>query len=458
MKKPRIVALLMIALLMLGVMAGCGAPSKEPSQEPTAAPETSAPVATDETVTLEFMHTFWVEAMVDVLNDAVAAFEADNPNIQINQTQVSWTDANSQYMTSIMGGKAPDIIVTNPGLLASFRGINALADITDRVPEDLIANLKPIAVDIITNAEGRIDGMPEEGCNWGLFYRKDLFEEAGLDPDKAPTNWEEFVEYAKALTKDTDGDGVIDQWGYGWPVQAENANDYWINFMYQAGGNFDVYNPETGAYESNLTGAEATVGTQFMVDLVRKDKVSPESLVEMDWEAVTNGFVDGTFAMMHNGAWVVGSVHSKGPDIEGKWGTALLFDGPAGAAYRGHPNTFNITNASTKQDQAWQFLEYLYTQGADTNADGLSWVEQLCLAGGALCYTNSYEQYAYDTYEDLLIPFVDASAGAKVPPMDPAWMTFSELYGITAVQRMIMGEVSVEDGLQQLDANLKSLQ
>ena len=359
MKKNKIAALLMAVLLMLGAFAGCGAPgevSESPSAAGTSSTASNDGAATaDETVTLEFMHTFWVPAMVDKLNEAVAAFETVNPNIKINQTQVSWTDANSQYMTSIMGGKAPDIIVTNPSILASFRGIGALADITDMIPADLMDNLKPIAVDVITNAQGRIDGLPEEGCNWALFYRKDLFEAAGLDPNKPPTTWEEFLECAQALTKDTDGDGVIDQWGFGWPVQAENANDYWINFMYQAGGNFDNYNADTGVYESNLTGAEATAGTQNMVDLVQKHKVSPESLVEMDWEAVTNGFVDGTFAMMHNGAWVVSSVHSKGPELDGKWGTALLPAGSAGAAYRGHPNTFNITNASTKKEQAWKF-------------------------------------------------------------------------------------------------------
>lgn len=445
MSKTRIFAMLMVVMLIMGNLSS-GALSEAQTQQ------------TDETVSIEFMHTFWVPAMLDKINEAVAAFESENKNIKVNQTQVSWTDATSQYMTSIMGGKAPDIIVTNPSILASFRGINAVADITDLISQELLDNLKPTAVNIITNSEGRVDSLPEEGCNWALFYRKDLFEAAGLDPEKPPTNWEEFLECAQALTKDTDGNGVVDQWGFGWPVQAENANDYWINFMNQAGGNFNVYNNETSSYESNLTSAEALAGTQFMVDLVHKYKVSPASLVEMDWEAVTNGFVDGKFAMMHNGAWVVGSVKSKGPEIEGKWGTSLLPSGPAGAAYRGHPNTFNITNASTKKEQAWKFLEFMYTQGGEQNPDGLTWVEQICLAGGALCYTKSYEQFALNSYSELEIPFVTATEGAIVPPMDPAWMTFSELYAIPTVQQMIMGDLSVNDGLQYLNEKLNSLQ
>src|SRR5690606_29147529 len=45
----------------------------------------------------------------------------------------------------------------------------------------------------------------------GLLYRTDLFEEAGLTP---PETWDEFIEVAKKLTVDTDGDGSIDRWGF----------------------------------------------------------------------------------------------------------------------------------------------------------------------------------------------------------------------------------------------------
>ena len=52
--------------------------------------------------------------------------------------------------------------------------------------------------------------MPLYGLAYGLFYNKKLFEKAGLQP---PKTWSEFVDTAKKLTKDTNGDGKIDQWG-----------------------------------------------------------------------------------------------------------------------------------------------------------------------------------------------------------------------------------------------------
>jgi ABC-type glycerol-3-phosphate transport system substrate-binding protein len=417
----------------------------------TAAVETAKTEVTE----VEFFHTFWVPEMLKVIEDSIKAFEEQNPNIKVRETRVSWTDAPSQMMTSIMGGRPPDIVVCNPPMVSSLRGINALADMTDMIPEEMKNSFTKSAVEIATNQDGRWDGLPEEGCTWQLFYRKDLFEAAGLDPEKPPTTWEELVKYGKALTKDTDGDGSIDQWGYGWPVQAENANDYWVNYMMQAGSKVTTYDSENKVWVSQLTGNEAVTGTQFMVDLVRTHKISPAGLVDMDWEAVTNGFVMGNFAMIYNGAWVVGSIHQKGPDIEGKWGTALMVAGPGGKASRGYPNAFNILQASTKKEEAFKYLNFLYT--AKTASGDLTFVEELCKAAGALLFTNAYIEYAKKNYEPLLLPFVDGAQYSVAPPMDPKWETFKALFVGKTVQSMLMGEVDVKAGLTDLDTRLTEL-
>lgn len=434
-----------------GQTTAADTPKQETKEAPKEAPK-EADKASGQPVTVEFFHTFWVPDMLKIIEESIVAFEKENPGIKIKETRVSWTDAPSQLMTSIMGGQAPDIIVCNPSMVASFRGINALADITDMVPADMKKSILKTAMDIVTNNEGKMDGLPQEGCTWQLFYRKDLFEKAGLDPNKPPQTWEELVKYGQALTKDTNGDGKTDQWGYGWPVQAENANDYWINFMYQAGAKIASYDGKK--WVSHLVDKEALTGTQFMVDLVNKYKISPKGLVDMDWEAVTNGFVEGKFAMIHNGAWVVGSVKQKGPNIEGKWGTAELFAGPGGRALRGHPNTFNLLKVSNKKEQAWKYLNFLYTK---VHKDDLTYAEDLCKAAGSLLWTDKYLEYANKTYDPLLKPFNDGTKDARIPPMDPKWQTLADMFVNTAVQQMIMGEVNVDTALKDLDEKLTQL-
>lgn len=450
-------ARIMSVLLLVSVLfTGC-AQSDSDGDKPeasTASTGSTVPTPGGEITELQFFHTTWVPAMLEILEDAISDFEAANPDVKISETRTNWTDAPSQLMTSIMGGEAPDLIMCNPPMLAQFRGINALADIGDRVSDEFLDNLLPSAKAIITTPDGKIDGLPQEGCNWALFYRKDLFEQAGLDPEKPPKTWDELVEYGKALTKDTNGDGKIDQWGFGWPVQAENANDYWINFMQQAGAEITVY--ESGKWVSKLTEPEAVRGTQFMVDLVQKEKITPSSVVDMDWEGVTNAFVAGEVAMMHNGAWVVGSVKEKGPELGDKWGTAVLFSGPGGPAYRGYPNTFNLTAASQKKDQTWRFLDYFYNTASERD-EGLTIAGSFCNASGGMLYTKDYVEYARKAYEPLLQPFLDEVDGCKIPPIDPQWQTLSNMFVQTRVQQMIMGGIPVQEALEDLDANLKKL-
>lgn len=437
MKRTLCIALVLVLVLSTSLF-GQGKKEKEPE------------------VVVEFFHTTWVPQMLEILEFTIAEFEAQNPGIKIVETRTNWTDAPSQLMTSIMGGKSPDLIMTNPPMLAQFRGIGALADISGYISQEFMDNLLPVAKDMITTVDGKIDGLPQEGCNWALFYRKDLFEQAGLDPNKPPTTWEELVTMGRKLTKDTSGDGKIDQWAYGWPVQAENANDYWVNFLQQAGADITVPTAD-GSWKSMLLEPEVIQATNFMVDLVRKEKIAPASIVDMDWEGVTNAFVSGEVAMMHNGAWVVGSVKEKGPELDGKWGTALLFSGPAGAAYRGHPNTFNILEASKAKDEAWKFLEFFYNEPSPFD-EGLSLAGSFCNASGGMLYTYDYIDFAKDAYEELLQPFLWAYEGAKIPPLDPHWMTLSNMFVQSRVQQMLMGELSVYEALRDLDQNLKSLQ
>ena len=432
--KKRFVSMFLCAALSIGMF---GAMSYEAKAE--------------ETVEIQFLHTAWVPAQLEILERAIADFEEKNPGIKIIETRSSWTDAPSQIMTSIVSGDAPDLIMCNTSMLAEYRGIGAIADLSTLVPEELINSFLPSAKAMITAEDGKIDGLPQEGCNWALFYRKDLFEEAGLDPNKPPKTYDEFLEYAKALTKDTDGDGVIDQYGYAWPVQAENASDYWVQFMQMCGADISTY--DEGKWESRLSDETAIKGTQLMVDLVQTHKVTPDSVVDYDWEAVTNAFVSGEVAMMQNGAWVTGSVAEKGPDLDGKWGTAVMFDGPDNAVYRGYPNTFNILEASEHKEEAWKFLDYFYNTPSDI--EGLTIAGAFCNAAGGMLYSEDFIQYAKENYDEKLQPFLDEVDYCMIPPLDPSWQSLTSMYGNSTVQQMLMGSVSVDEGIHMLDEKLK---
>ncbi|MDR0656638.1 MAG: sugar ABC transporter substrate-binding protein [Treponema sp.] len=438
----KLFVLLLGGLLFITITSSCGKRSAESGGE------------SSKVVEVQFFHTTWVPAMLEILDDAVKQFEDANPGIKIVQTRTNWADAPSQLMASIMGGTPPDLIMANPGMLAQYRNIGAFADLTGWISQDFLKNLLPSSIDIITTPDGKIDGMPQEGTTYTLFYRKDLFEKAGLDPNKPPATWEELVETGKKLVKDTDEDGIIDQYAYGWPITAENASNYWINFMFMAGSEVSTF--ENNKWISKLDGPEALQGTQFMVDLIQTHKITPPNAVEYDWEGLTNAFVSGEVAMMHNGAWVVASVKQKGPELEGKWGTTVLFAGPGGPAYRGRPNTFHIMEASHHKDEAWNFLQYLYNTPS-TKDEGLTIMGSFCKAAGGMLFTHDFVDYARKNYEPIMQPFLDALEHCKSEPLDPQWQTLNNLFVQAYVQQMDMGQISPKDGLYFLHTQLEKL-
>lgn len=132
------------------------------------------------------------------------------------------------------------------------------------------------------------------------FYRKDLFEEHGIDGP--PKTWEEFVEIGKALTLDTDGDGVIDVWGWVQPFSSEDPRiqfeELW-NWVYAQGGT--VVDPELGY--PNLLKDYFKTALQFITDLVNKYKIAPPGITTYGDKPALDVFLAGKAAMLGGWSW-----------------------------------------------------------------------------------------------------------------------------------------------------------
>jgi multiple sugar transport system substrate-binding protein len=440
----RLLVALGMALLMLMAVAPVFAGGK---QEAAPAGQAAAPVK------IRIFHMTWIPGMIDVVNAAADRFMKENPGIQIEQTRVSWTDAPAQLLVDIMGGTPPDIAEANPTMVAQFRSMGAYADVTDAIPQKLKDNLLPGALNVIQTPDGRIDGFPADGATWGFFYRDDLLQKAGITSH--PRTWDELIAAAKKLTVSTKGDGVIDQWGFGVPVQAENAVQFWECWMWQAGTPIDKY--ANGKWVSDLGSPEAKKGTQFMVDLVQKYKVMPATIVNMDWEAVTNGFAFGNFAIIYNGNWIIPALRQKAPGLEGKWSTGLTPSAAPGmkTATMGFPNAWNILKASKNKDAAIKFMNFFYlTQ----YKEGKTYADEYAYVPLGMNFTKDYVTWAKAHYEPVLQPFLDIMEFSRPLVMAPKWQQFAELFGRATVQNMMQGKVSVDDGLAALEAQLTQLQ
>jgi ABC-type glycerol-3-phosphate transport system substrate-binding protein len=191
-----------------------------------------------------------------------------------------------------------------------------------------------------------------------FFYRTDLLKEAGFN--RPPKTWAELTEYAKKLTRDLDGDGNIDQWGFctiGFPGQVFNTYSF-FDFVLQNGGKI-VDNNGRPLFNSR----EGVEALQFMIDLRNTHKVMPPDMITYSNSQIHEGFIAGRFAMVNHWPYLFGT--TKGTPIDGKVGYSGV-PTPSG----GDPHTvlnawgFGIPLMSQNKKTAWELAKYLLSSEA----------------------------------------------------------------------------------------------
>lgn len=128
-----------------------------------------------------------------------------------------------------------------------------------------------------------------------FLWNKKLFKDAGLDPNRPPRSWDELLSYAQKLTKDTNGDGNIDQWGFVFPggkIQRVPILTY-SYFLGMAG--MHLWNDDGSPAFNDQAGVDVL---QYMADLVNKYNVTPKGVVNYDTAAVADIFRSGGAAMV----------------------------------------------------------------------------------------------------------------------------------------------------------------
>lgn len=183
------------ALIVVPLLAGTAACSGGSSDAPTE--------AGDEEVTISVMGkpAATNTAAVELFERQVAAFEEANPNITVEASDVPW-DAKT-FATRLAGGSAPTLLrvpLTEPPALIERGQVADIADVASEL--DSFDELNPRVMQFLER-DGAVYGIPEKSYAFGLVYNRDLFEQAGLDPDSPPETWDEVREYAAQIAETT---------------------------------------------------------------------------------------------------------------------------------------------------------------------------------------------------------------------------------------------------------------
>jgi sn-glycerol 3-phosphate transport system substrate-binding protein len=188
---------------------------------------------------------------------------------------------------------------------------------------------------------GKTWGIPFQRSTIVLYWNKELFKDAGLDPEKPPANWAEELAFAEKLTK-RDASGNTSQWGMQVP---SSGFPYWLFQAFTTQNDVVLMNPEG---DRTFYDKPAVIeALQRWVDLARKHKVMAPGVIE--WGTTPKDFFEKKTAMM----WTTtGNLTNVRNNAKFPFGVAMLPAGKRRGTPTGGGNFYMFKKASREQQQA----------------------------------------------------------------------------------------------------------
>jgi len=231
--------------------------------------------------------------LTKIVDGLVAEFEKANPDVKVNAIYAgNYNDARIKALAALKSGEPAQLSVMFAIDIYELIEQGAIVPFDDLVSTDEErAWLNSFYPALMGNGRtmGKTWGIPFQRSTIVMYYNKDAFREAGLDPEKPPATWDELVSMGKKLTKTSNGQ--VTRWGLMIP---STGYPYWM-FGALAMQNDQVLMNNDG--NRTFFDAPATVeALQFWRDLGSKYGVMPSGTIE--WGTLRQNFLEGKTAIM----------------------------------------------------------------------------------------------------------------------------------------------------------------
>ncbi|MEI2416643.1 ABC transporter substrate-binding protein [Orrella sp. JC864] len=281
-----------------------------------------------------------------VIDDMAAAFHKENPDVLVRPVYAgSYQDSITKALTAHRSGNPPQLAV----LLST--DMFTLIDEDAIVPIDQLAGgeqdkqwLAGFYDAFMQNSRtgGHVWGVPFQRSTIVMYYNKDLFKQAGLDPERAPANWDELVQFASKLTR-RDANGNVTQWGI--EIPSGGAFAYWL-FQALTTPNDTLLMNEAGN-EVYLDKPAVIEALTYWRDLAAKHKVMPPGTI--DWGTTPKDFLEQKAAIV----WTTtGNLTNIRNNASFPFGVAPMPAAKRGGSPTGGGNFYIFKNATPEQQQA----------------------------------------------------------------------------------------------------------
>ncbi|TDF98775.1 ABC transporter substrate-binding protein [Paenibacillus piri] len=423
-----------IALTLIGGLLGCS--SGKDGAAPAAAKK--EPEAKKETVTLKFAVQHSAPIVKKYEEEWIPMFQKEHPNIKIEMTPDPDKIAYFQRMkTQFATKKNPDIIRMTIEEFPNFVQSGALLSIQDYVKKDSAEiKLDDFAPNLLKafSAKDQLYILPTDWNSTVIHYNKKIFDEMKVPYPKDGWTWDDFLETAKKLTVDKNGDGKIDQYGFLVTDRLFSA----APFIYGAGGKF-MTDDFSKALINSPEGKEAL---QYYVDLVQKHKVAMR-LPGANPANMFDAFVSGQAAMV---SLPRGSI----VNILGKMEFDIAHNpkGPKGIGGVFGIGGYAIMSNTKHPDEAWTFMKWLASKEQQARMTEIGGS-----VPGRLSVANSDAILKYPEHAKIYYDETKYVTLLETPPaFSEIEATFNSELGL-----MFEGKKTVDNGLSYIEGKFNEI-
>ena len=354
-------------------------------------------------------------------------FEAQNEGINIEVEVTPWDVLLQKLTTDIAGGVNADLAIIGTRWLLDFVEQDVAEPLDGYIDDEFRGRfietfLSPSVMD------DKVYGLPVAASARAMFYNKDLFEEAGIE--NPPETWDDVKAAAEKIS--ALGDDIA---GYGLQGKEIETDVYFYYPMWSYGG---AILDEDG---SSGLDSEAAIQAATLYKEMIEEGLTQDGPTAYNREDVQNLFKRGKVGMMITAPFLSAQIKEEAPDLN--YGIVAIPAGPGGD--RG---TYGVTDSiimfanSDNKDEAWQFMDYLFTQAPRsefTQNEGFLPVNKAVS-----------EEPAFTENEDLKA-FAAVLPDARFAPVIAGWEEIADVAS-SALQRVYLGEAEPEAALTEAAA------
>ena len=394
----------------------------------------------DKSKVVNIKHWVWLDNPNDpTYKDMIDEFNSTHPGIHVEMELIAWKDMRTKLLTAAVGGGLPDSSGFKLSWVPEFVGSDALEPLDSYIDSwpgksDIVDNLWDVFS--VTN-DNKHYAMPWEVQVQYVYYRPSLFKEAGVE---IPKTWDEFVDVAKKLTVDKNGDGIIDQYGFGLRG-GRYGHESWMGFVFSGvAGDHKLMSDDGKAlfYTPDVVAAN-----QLYLDLYRKYNAVPRTAPMDSFAEIIANFKSGKTAMtIHHSKSSKDMIEAFGDDVAvfpmpaGKYGNWTLLTDTTNVVYK----------SSKNKKEAFTFISWLSEKEQNDR-----WCR--VIANVPIC--KSVQELDYYRNNRFMKVSFESLSFARMSPICEAMGEWAEVLWPATTQQALEGKISSDEMIKTLAEGLE---